>query len=119
MAEARTGIIDLFTGRFFDADTWTLGEYFGEDWSPLMATKARWTEPGHHFEWAWLLVTYAKAADRPELIKYARKLYASAIANGLNRATGLAYDAVSKDGLPLCARRAHGRRPRWSRPPLP
>ena len=32
---------------------------------------------------------------------YARKLYASAIANGLNRATGLGYGAVSRQGLPL------------------
>ena len=30
-----------------------------------------------------------------------RKLYASAVANGLNRATGLAYGAVSRQGLPL------------------
>ena len=31
----------------------------------------------------------------------ARKLYSSAIASGLNRATGLAYDAVTKTGIPL------------------
>ena len=35
------------------------------------------------------------------MLPYARKLYASAIANGLNRATGLAYGAVSRQGLPL------------------
>jgi mannose-1-phosphate guanylyltransferase/mannose-6-phosphate isomerase len=99
---SRSGaIVDLFLEVFFDADSWTLGEFFGRDWSNLSSDKRAWTEPGHHFEWAWLLVTYAKAAGRPELIKYARKLYASAIANGLNRTTGLAYDAVSRDGLPL------------------
>ena len=32
---------------------------------------------------------------------YARKLYASAVAHGLNRATGLAYNAVSRSGVPL------------------
>jgi mannose-1-phosphate guanylyltransferase/mannose-6-phosphate isomerase len=94
-------IVDLFKSRFFDSDTWTLGEYFNDDWSLLDGEKGLWTEPGHHFEWAWLLVEYAKAANAPELIKYARKLYASAVANGLNRATGLAYDAVSRDGIPL------------------
>jgi mannose-1-phosphate guanylyltransferase/mannose-6-phosphate isomerase len=96
-----TEIVTLFKSRFFDPDTWTLGEYFNDDWSLVSGEKGLWTEPGHHFEWAWLLVEYSKAANAPELIKYARKLYASAIANGLNRATGLAYDAVSKDGLPL------------------
>jgi mannose-1-phosphate guanylyltransferase/mannose-6-phosphate isomerase len=94
-------IVELFKDRFFDADTWTLGEYFNSDWSLLGGEKGYWTEPGHHFEWAWLLVEYSKAANAPDLIKFARKLYASAIANGLNRATGLAYDAVSRDGIPL------------------
>ena len=96
-----SSIIDLFKSRFFDSDSWTLGEFFEQGWSPLPSAQGAWTEPGHHFEWAWLLVNYAKAAGEPELVKYARKLYASAIANGLNRATGLAYDAVSRDGLPL------------------
>jgi mannose-1-phosphate guanylyltransferase/mannose-6-phosphate isomerase len=99
--ERSADIIALFASRFFDADTWTLGEFFEDGWSPCHGAKGEWTEPGHHFEWAWLLVNYAKAAGRPEFVKPARKLYASAIANGLNRATGLAYDAVSKDGLPL------------------
>jgi mannose-1-phosphate guanylyltransferase/mannose-6-phosphate isomerase len=93
--------VDLFVSRFFDADTWTIGEYFNEDWSQYEGEKGGWTEPGHHFEWAWLLIGFAKATGQPKLIKHARKLYASAIANGLNRATGLAYDAVSKDGFPL------------------
>ncbi len=94
-------IVELFKSRFFDADSWTLGEYFKDDWSPQSGDRGLWTEPGHHFEWAWLLVEYANAADTPDLVKFARKLYASAVANGLNRATGLAYDAVSRDGLPL------------------
>lgn len=58
-------------------------------------------EPGHHFEWASLLVDFAATAGSQDLDAFARKLYASAIANGLNRATGLAYGAVSRTGLPL------------------
>lgn len=96
-----TKIADLFAARFFDADTWTLGEFFESGWSPAPGDKGEWTEPGHHFEWASLLVEYGEAANRPEFFAHARKLYASAIANGLNRATGLAYDAVSKSGIPL------------------
>jgi mannose-1-phosphate guanylyltransferase/mannose-6-phosphate isomerase len=94
-------IADLFATRFFDADTWTLGEFFEIGWIPVAGEQGEWTEPGHHFEWASLLVEYGEASDRPEFFAFARKLYASAIANGLNRATGLAYDAVSKSGIPL------------------
>jgi mannose-1-phosphate guanylyltransferase/mannose-6-phosphate isomerase len=94
-------IIDLFRGHFFDADSWTLGEYFDDEWRPVAGEQGTWTEPGHHFEWASLLVDYAVKSGRNDLTAYARKLYASAIANGLNRSTGLAYGAVSRQGLPL------------------
>ena len=94
-------IIRLFTDHFFDSDFWTLGEFFESDWEPAMGDMGAWTEPGHHFEWASLLVEYAAAAGKPEYNAFARKLYSSAIANGVNRSTGLAYDAVSKAGIPL------------------
>lgn len=94
-------IIDLFRSHFFDVESWTLGEFFDRDWHPAAGEKGQWTEPGHHFEWASLLVDFAQKSGQTELNAYARKLYASAIANGLNRATGLAYGAVSRQGLPL------------------
>lgn len=94
-------IIDLFRAHFFDADSWTLGEYFDDHWRPEAGAKGQWTEPGHHFEWASLLVDFGRASGQADLTGFARKLYASAVANGLNRATGLAYGAVSRTGLPL------------------
>lgn len=94
-------IIDLFRSHFFDPESWTLGEYFDAEWKPSAGEKGSWTEPGHHFEWASLLVDFAGRSGQAELSGFARKLYASATANGLNRATGLAYGAVSRQGLPL------------------
>lgn len=94
-------IIELFRSHFFDADSWTLGEYFDDDWKRAAGDKGDWTEPGHHFEWAALLVDFAGRSGQKDLIGFARKLYASAVANGLNRSTGLAYGAVSRDGIPL------------------
>ncbi|MFK0693106.1 AGE family epimerase/isomerase [Mesorhizobium sp. IMUNJ 23033] len=93
-------IIDLFRSHFFDPESWTLGEYFDREWKPSTGEKGQWTEPGHHFEWASLLVDFASRSGQTELTGFARKLYASAVANGLNRATGLAYGAVSRQGLP-------------------
>jgi len=59
------------------------------------------SEPGHHFEWASLMVAFARRTGRQELIGYAKKLYASAIAGGVNRATGLAFGSLSRTGEPL------------------
>jgi len=94
-------IADLFRLHFFDGETWTLGEYFTRNWSRPADAVGEWTEPGHHFEWAALLVEYAHRSGDTDFFSYARKLYASAIANGLNRLTGLAFGAVSREGLPL------------------
>ncbi|MBZ9674129.1 mannose-1-phosphate guanylyltransferase/mannose-6-phosphate isomerase [Mesorhizobium sp. ES1-1] len=94
-------IIDLFRSHFFDPESWTLGEYFDDEWKPSAGEKGTWTEPGHHFEWASLLVDFTARSGQSELSGFARKLYASAIANGFNRATGLAYGAISRQGLPL------------------
>ncbi|WP_091574519.1 AGE family epimerase/isomerase [Mesorhizobium qingshengii] len=94
-------VVDLFRTHFFDADSWTLGEYFDDGWKPAAGDQGQWTEPGHHFEWASLLVEFAAKTGQADLIPYARKLYASAIANGLNRSTGLAYGAVSRSALPV------------------
>lgn len=94
-------IVDLFRSHFFDPESWTLGEYFDEEWRPADGEAGQWTEPGHHFEWASLLIEFAERSRRSDLVGFARKLYASAIAHGLNRATGLAYGAVSRTGMPL------------------
>ena len=94
-------IIDLFRSHFFDPDSWTLGEYFDDDWQPAAGEQGAWTEPGHHYEWAALLIDFGDATGQKDLVAYARKLYASAVASGLNRATGLAFGAVSREGVPL------------------
>lgn len=94
-------VIGLFRSHFFDPESWTLGEYFDDEWKPAGDGKGEWTEPGHHFEWASLLVDFAEKSGQRDLVGFARKLYASAVANGLNRSTGLAYAAVSRQGLPL------------------
>jgi mannose-1-phosphate guanylyltransferase/mannose-6-phosphate isomerase len=94
-------VVELFRTYFFDRESWTLGEYFDTNWTPLPGEKGQWTEPGHHFEWASLLAEFARESGQKGLVPYARKLYAAAVASGLNRATGLAYGAVSRQGMPL------------------
>jgi len=117
-------MVELFKSVFFDADNWSLGEYFDADWRAAPGEIGNICEPGHHFEWASLLVAFdrqskaqtkaaggAAAAEYAmvdaNIIRMARKLYASAIANGLNRSTGLAYNSMTRFGLPVdCATRS-------------
>jgi mannose/cellobiose epimerase-like protein (N-acyl-D-glucosamine 2-epimerase family) len=49
-------IVDLATQRFIRRGTGSLGESFTADWRPAPGVAGRIVEPGHQFEWAWLLL---------------------------------------------------------------
>src|SRR5262249_55423778 len=54
-------IFALCADRFVDRAQGCLGERFDARWRPLADAEARQVEPGHHFEWVWLLHAYARA----------------------------------------------------------
>ena len=91
-------IVDLFIAKFFDGRT--LGEYFRADWSPD-PQRGHMVEPGHHFEWAWLLGRFAKRYQRPEAQTVADKLFEFARAHGLDAQYGGVYDEVDRYGRPI------------------
>ena len=93
---ART-IVALFRERLFDAATGTLGEYFTADWQPVPGVDGTIVEPGHHFEWLWLLDRYGGATGDDTTAEQ-DALYAFAEAHGIDPADGLAWDAVRRDG---------------------
>jgi mannose/cellobiose epimerase-like protein (N-acyl-D-glucosamine 2-epimerase family) len=49
-------IADLATQSFIRRGTGSLGEAFTADWCPAPGVAGRIVEPGHQFEWAWLLL---------------------------------------------------------------
>ena len=64
---ARAGeIYEMMAGRFFQPETGILAEYFDGSWNPRAGIAGRICEPGHHFEWSWLLRRYAALAGRED-----------------------------------------------------
>lgn len=51
-------LYDLCLTKFIDAETGNLCEHFDEGWVPQRADGHFIFEPGHHFEWSWLLSIY-------------------------------------------------------------
>ncbi|MBS0378491.1 MAG: AGE family epimerase/isomerase [Proteobacteria bacterium] len=51
-----TQLRDLALTHLIDAHSGALLERFGEDWKPLTAAEGQVVEPGHLFEWGWLLL---------------------------------------------------------------
>jgi mannose/cellobiose epimerase-like protein (N-acyl-D-glucosamine 2-epimerase family) len=54
-------LVHLAVTRFVRADSGALGETFAADWRPAPGIAGRIVEPGHQFEWAWLMF---RAFDR-------------------------------------------------------
>lgn len=93
--ERAGGLVRLFERRFFRASPGVLLEYLAEDWAahPAPERAGAW-EPGHHFEWVWLLDRYARMAGE-RLDGPIAALHAIACDNGI------AADGFVSDELDL------------------
>jgi len=102
-AQARA-LVALFETRFCDQSTGALGEYFNDDWTPLPGEQGEIVEPGHQFEWAWIIGHFGRLSGepRPELLS---KLIGFGRRHGLDEATGLTIDQVGRDGRVIASSR--------------
>lgn len=97
---ARAGeIFALFQTRFFDPEREVLFEFFEEDWRLKHAPEQAPVEPGHMFEWVWLLDWYHRLTGHPVAV-YTEALYRKGLEIGLVP-SGLVLDEVLPDGTPL------------------
>lgn len=94
--ERAAALIDLFEHRMLEGDADMLAEFYANDWAPHPESRMRYFEPGHHFEWIWLLAKYdgLAGADHSDI---AHRLWRSATRFGLNL-DGTCLDAVGLDG---------------------
>jgi mannose/cellobiose epimerase-like protein (N-acyl-D-glucosamine 2-epimerase family) len=89
-------MFDLFAGRFFQADPGVLIEYFDDRLMPASGVFGQVVEPGHHFEWIWLLRWYERESGTA-VGSHVDALYEHADRYGSDRA-GLIVDEVLVDG---------------------
>src|SRR5688572_6658893 len=54
-------IVELALSRFIDPASGALREFFDAGWNPAAGIEGRIVEPGHQFEWAWLLLRWCGA----------------------------------------------------------
>ena len=83
-------MVDLFKRRFSDPQTGALAEFFADDWSPAPGDSGRLREPGHQFEWVWLLYEYYRLSRDESVILYAQRLSDFGEKFGIERGDGLA-----------------------------
>jgi mannose-6-phosphate isomerase len=79
--------------RLAQADRPGLREHFADDWTPIPGLAGRIIEPGHQFEWAWLLLRWRP--DDPAVRGFARRLIDFTLGQGIRG--GCAINAILDD----------------------
>lgn len=96
-----SAMVRLARERMVDAATGTLGEYFTDDWRPALGAAGTVCEPGHHFEWTWLLLHHWRLTGDTQARDLAERLYGFAIRYGLDDGEVgplAAFDVVDRSG---------------------
>ena len=92
-------IVDLFSEKILCQEPHVIPEVFGSDWSAHPETEpSGFFEPGHHFEWIWLLDWYDRLTARTPS-GAGRLLWRTALDYGMARG-GLVLDEVAFDFRP-------------------
>ncbi len=89
-------VLTLFLDHLYDAETGTLAEYFDASWRPASGEIGRTVEPGHHYEWVWLLHRASKELSVDACI--ANNLFDFARSAGSDNRDELIVDEVLNDG---------------------
>lgn len=95
-------LFDLARDKLVDPVTGTLAEQFDDAWRPVAGPRGKIRiEPGHQFEWAWLLDRWAMLTGDHAALQLSRNLFEFAISHGIDHESGLILDAVCQQGEPL------------------
>jgi mannose/cellobiose epimerase-like protein (N-acyl-D-glucosamine 2-epimerase family) len=88
-------IAELALSRFINRDSGAIGESYLSTWQPAPEIAGRIVEPGHQFEWAWLLLRCERWLSAPALRGAALRLIA--IGDRFGVRNGVAIDALYDD----------------------
>ena len=90
-------IAELALTKFIDPVSGALREFFDAEWNPAAGVEGRIVEPGHQFEWAWLLLRWGGARN-PRARAAALKLIEVGERHGVRN--GLALNSLLDDFSP-------------------
>ena len=90
-SELADRLAHLCLTRFIDAASGALREVFDADWAPAPGAPGRIVEPGHQFEWAWLLKRWGDRRGHAGARAAARRLFEIGVGHGVDAAFAEAH----------------------------
>jgi mannose/cellobiose epimerase-like protein (N-acyl-D-glucosamine 2-epimerase family) len=92
-------IAKLSLTYFIDSRTGALREFFDGNWQPMPGEQGRIVEPGHQFEWSWLLMRWGKLAGEEKATRAALRLIEIGETFGTDQ-RGVAFNSLFDDFTP-------------------
>lgn len=88
-------VADLALARLIDGNG-AMREFYDADWQPVAGGAGCCVEPGHQFEWAWLLERWARLRGDARAPKAARRLFEIG-SRGVDVTRGVAMDELDDE----------------------
>jgi mannose-6-phosphate isomerase len=97
-SEVAEEIVELALRRFHDPASGFIREFFDPDWTLATGDDADVAEPGHQYEWAWLLLRWSQRVHNPRAHQLALALIDRTEDRGVDPARAVAINTLFGDG---------------------
>jgi len=95
---AANEIVELALLHFIDPVTGLLREFFDGEWQPVAGDEGRIVEPGHQFEWGWLLLRWVERTGEVRAREPALRMIQFGESLGVDAQRGVAITSLLSDG---------------------
>jgi mannose/cellobiose epimerase-like protein (N-acyl-D-glucosamine 2-epimerase family) len=95
--ELANNIAELALEAFVDVETGALYEHFDGSWRPAGSKGDRIIEPGHQYEWGWLLIRWGLANGRSDAIDIACRMIEVAEKHGFDSRRNVVINELNDD----------------------
>lgn len=96
--ESAKDLVDLFSTYMVDKENGGVVEYFSSDWRAFDSNLGNKIEPGHCYEWCWLLLEYDRLSSDESMRKTAKVIYDFGYKFGQDSEYGGIFNEVSRIG---------------------
>jgi mannose-1-phosphate guanylyltransferase/mannose-6-phosphate isomerase len=93
-------LVKVCLKHFVDSESGMLREFFDDAGTPLSGFPGHIIEPGHQFEWAWLLSSWAEMGGDEAAAQAAGRLFEIGERYGIDTTRGVAIDVLLADMSP-------------------
>ena len=93
-------LAELCLAKFLQPVNGCVREFFDGDWNPMPGEQGHIVEPGHQFEWGWLLARWGLLRRRGDALAAAKKLVLLGERCGVDPVRGVAFNEIRDDLRP-------------------